>query len=140
LVSLITSAGEGQLLPGSSTHLLTTWLDPASGVVGLVGELDSSNSASVRGALEGQISAARDLVLDLAELDFMDCSGVRLFVFLAKRLEEVGGRLVLVSPHRVVRRVITLTKVDEHPKISIDDGDAGRSGGFERRQGVVRLP
>ncbi|HEX2179469.1 MAG TPA: STAS domain-containing protein [Actinomycetota bacterium] len=139
LVSLITPAGDGQLLPSRTTDLLATWLDPASGVVGLVGELDSSNSASARKALEGQIQQAEDLILNLAELDFIDCSGVRLLIFLANRLEEAGGRLVLVSPHRVVRRVITLTKVDEHPKISIEDGDAGRSGGFERRQGVVRL-
>lgn len=136
---MITPAGDGQLLPSRTTDLVTIWLDPASGVVGLVGELDSSNTGSVRAALEGQVHEAKDLVLNLAELDFMDCSGVKLLVFLAKKLEEVGGRLVLVSPSPLVRRVITLTKIDEHPTISIEDGEVGRSGGFEWRQGFVQL-
>jgi anti-sigma B factor antagonist len=139
VVSLITPAGNGQLLPSGSCELLTAWLDPGSGVVGLVGELDASNTAMLGETLEGRIEPAGDLVLNLAELDFMDCSGVRLLVSLAARLDGAGGRLVLLSPRRMVRRLLALTRLDEHPTISIQDSAAGSSGSFAARREIVRL-
>jgi hypothetical protein len=47
--------------------------------------------------------------------------------------------LVLLSPRRMVRRLLALTRLDEHPTISIQDGAAGSSGSFAARREIVRL-
>jgi anti-anti-sigma factor len=78
-------------------------------------------------------------VLDLTDLDFMDCSGLRMLVSLASRVADNGGRLVLESPRRIVRRAMALTKVDEHPSLSIEESGAGSAGGFAMRPGIVQL-
>jgi anti-anti-sigma factor len=139
LGSLITPTGDEQALPGSSAELVTVWLDPSSGTVGLIGEVDSSNSEKVGTALEALVGQSEDLVLDLADLDFMDCSGLRMLVSLASRVADTGGRLVVESPRRIVRRAMALTKIDEHPHMSIEESGAGLAGGFALRQGIVQL-
>lgn len=139
LESLTTPTGDEQALPGTSAELVRVWLDPSSGTVGLVGEVDSSNSGKVGKALEAQVGRTKDLVLDLAELEFMDCSGLRMLASLASRLAHNGGSLVLVSPRRIVQRAMALTNVDEHLSISIKESGAGLAGGFAVRQGIVQL-
>jgi anti-sigma B factor antagonist len=48
-------------------------------------------------------------VLDLRELDFMDCSGVHTIVDASSRARQAGRRLVLLRGPPNVDRVLTLT-------------------------------
>jgi len=67
---------------------------------------------SIGSALDGR----GELVLDLAELSFIDSMGVRTLAQLSHRL---GGGLVLRCPQDTVSRVLELLQFDEMPSVRI---------------------
>jgi anti-sigma B factor antagonist len=71
------------------------------------------------GVLEGPLAAALDtgapvLLLDLAGTTFMDVRTLGLLLDAVRRLRARGGRLVLVAPPRIVRRLLVATACGEH--------------------------
>jgi anti-anti-sigma factor len=61
------------------------------------------------------------VVLDLAALDFMDASGLRVIAGAARRLEPLGGKLTIRHPSALVRRLLDITGLVavvhlEHPQ------------------------
>ena len=76
----------------------------------LAGELD----ASTAGALYVQLAelaalGVRHVSLNLAELTFMDSTGLSVVVTEHKRVESMGGELIIFSPCDRVRRVFEVT-------------------------------
>ena len=53
------------------------------------------------------------LVLDLAQMDFLDSSGLGALVQVVRRFREAGKAFVLASPTETVMRVLELTSVDQ---------------------------
>jgi len=88
----------------------------------LVGELDASNVGSVAEALDPVLQEGGDLTLDLAGLAFMDSTGIQVLVRSAKNLGE-RGRLILVSPGSLVKRILNLIPVEKLENVSIVDED-----------------
>ncbi len=83
-------------------------------VVRVGGELDMDTSAQLRDFLQEVTDAgARQVVLDCAELTFMDSSGLGLLVVCFKVLRDRGGRLCLAAVRPSVRAVLTLSAVDQ---------------------------
>jgi anti-sigma B factor antagonist len=89
-------------------------MDLASGasaghvVVTLRGELDIVNAAAVAAALETAAARGPRVIVDLAELDFIDASGVGALARGRKRARDDGGDLLLVAPQRRVRVVLEI--------------------------------
>jgi anti-anti-sigma factor len=79
--------------------------------VRVLGELDLSVIGSVdREVQRAEASDAGRIVLDLAELEFLDASGIRLLLHLTERSRSNGERLCITrarSPQ--VQRVMELT-------------------------------
>lgn len=88
---------------------------PTGGLsVTLSGELDLSTLDQLNEALDGSLDGTSELVvLDLRELTFLDSSGLRVMLGLHARLQDAGGRLVLVRGPRRVHRVFELTRATE---------------------------
>jgi len=81
-------------------------------VVHVRGEIDLDTAAEMADALA--IVVARrppELVLDLTEVSFMDCSGVGIIVRTRSHLPD-GARLVLRGLQPLVRRVLGILHVD----------------------------
>jgi anti-sigma B factor antagonist len=81
----------------------------------VAGEIDFANATS----LQTRISAAciergaRAVVLEMAEVEFMDSSGLRAILHLQRELaDEHGGGVVLLGPTPQVRGILTLTGLD----------------------------
>ena len=95
---------------------ITAEYQPEQLVLRLRGELDVSNGDWLWRA----ISAAahdrwwRTLVLDLSSLSFTDCSGLSVLVRAHRRLAGQGRRLVLAGARPMVRRLLTLTRLDTY--------------------------
>ena len=53
------------------------------------------------------------LAVDLAEMEFMDSSGLGVLIAALKRLKEHDGELVLASPRDQMRRILKLTGLDK---------------------------
>ncbi|WP_043879817.1 STAS domain-containing protein [Azorhizobium caulinodans] len=66
-------------------------------VVEIAGDMDAAAMAELKATFETLGSTADDVVLDLAQVEFMDSSGVGGIVFLYKRLKMNGHRLSLVG-------------------------------------------
>jgi anti-anti-sigma factor len=81
-------------------------------VIALQGELDLDGVDRVTEELErAEASDARQIVLDLSGLTFMDSSGVRLIVCANLRSRANGDRLRLIRGSARVQRVFELTGV-----------------------------
>jgi anti-sigma B factor antagonist len=82
--------------------------------VQLSGELDAALAAARRAELM-QICDDRAgslLILDLADVTFVDSTGLGLLIGVARRLRDRGGELRLRGCRRSVRRVLTLSGLD----------------------------
>jgi anti-sigma B factor antagonist len=79
--------------------------------VALVGELDMTACFAVEAEIERLLGdrAARRLVLDLAELDFVDSAGLGALLTIRDRTQDLGVELRLVNPSRPVRRILEAT-------------------------------
>jgi len=96
-----------------SFDLITRFL-PDSVVVAVRGEIDLLTAP----ALEALVAALMDLghldlVLDLAELDFMDAQGLRVLAAASARLHSTTGSLTIRSPSAAVRRVLDVAAMTD---------------------------
>jgi len=82
-------------------------------VVRLGGELDLYNADAVRTALAEAAAASPDrLVIDLAEVDFVDSTA--LGVLIEARAKVDAERLVLAAPQLDTRRTLQVSGLDRH--------------------------
>lgn len=104
---------------GSKTHA----------VVVLTGELDVTTAGQLYEELaqltrEGMIH----VTLDLRALEFIDSTGISALIAEHKRTAAAGGELILLTPHRNVRRVFEVSGLmdifDVVPKDDAAEGGA----------------
>jgi anti-sigma B factor antagonist len=80
-------------------------------VMALGGELDVTGAADVAGAVTAASGAGQSLILDLADLEFIDCSGVRALLSAQALARLAGGDVVLAAPQEPVLRLMTLLRL-----------------------------
>jgi anti-sigma B factor antagonist len=73
----------------------------------LVGELDLGTAGRVRSAF-AETPASATVVVDLAELDFIDSSGLHELVVALKRQRAGGGDIILRNPSGPTLRVLEI--------------------------------
>ena len=100
-------------------------------VVALRGVLDVAEAASVAAALTAIAARQRDIIVDLAGLEFIDSSGVAALVRGRKQARYAGCELLLAAPQQQVVRVLTLTRLLDvfpvHASLAEAVGSAGNS-------------
>jgi anti-anti-sigma factor len=84
-------------------------------VITLVGELDTATAGTLYEQL-AQLAAegVRHFALNLAELSFIDSTGLSVVVAEHKRAESMGGELIILSPSTRVRRLLELTGLSDY--------------------------
>jgi anti-sigma B factor antagonist len=92
--------------------------DPRGVVLALSGELDLSSAPELERALEeaGAQPVGR-LILDLAELRFMDSTGVSVLVRAKQEAEAHGGVIAVRAPNGQVRRLLELVGLLERLEV-----------------------
>jgi anti-anti-sigma factor len=79
-------------------------------VVAPVGAIDSKSAPEFEKALTKLLAEKkREIVLDLARLDYVASAGLRVFVMVGKRLQADGGRLALCSVNPSVMKVLEVS-------------------------------
>lgn len=109
-------------LPGFTTDFsLTFTRDSGAVVVGVKGELDCATAPILEERLSDLLSDQGNLriVLDLADMTFVDSSGLSVFITAYRHLCERGGLLSLRRPTESTLRVLEITGLDRI--LSIDD-------------------
>lgn len=83
-------------------------------IVAVRGEVDLVTAAALGGAVDAMIERGRrHLVLDLAQLEFIDAAGLRVFVATLGRLRDVDGTLVFRSPSPTILETLEITGLAE---------------------------
>ena len=101
------------MIDGVPAFSVATEIDGDHAVVRVVGELDLETAPRLREELVGLVNrGVTELVLDLADLDFIDSSGLSVLIMALKRLRERGGELRLRSVPARARRVLEASGLD----------------------------
>jgi anti-sigma B factor antagonist len=78
------------------------------------GEIDLETAPRLKSRLREAVdNGSHNIVVSLAAVEFMDSSGLGVLIGGLKRCKEGGGTLALVSPRRPVRKVLSVTGLDQ---------------------------
>lgn len=81
----------------------------------LAGEIDISDAEAVRRALIAAVRTGPAVIVDLAEVSFIDLAGVRALRDARDAAGASGCRLLLASPPRFLRRLVDLMDLPPLP-------------------------
>jgi anti-sigma B factor antagonist len=85
-------------------------------IVKLCGELDIASAPDLREQLLAILCrrTPSHLILDLSKLQFIDSSGIAVFVNTERRARLLGCTLVLIAPQAAVSRVLQICGLDRY--------------------------
>jgi anti-sigma B factor antagonist len=84
------------------------------GEISLSGEIDFTSTPAVRDRLLAAMdNPARQITLHLAGLEYIDSSGLALFIEARKFLAETGRTIVIADISPQVRKIFQLTQLSE---------------------------
>ena len=89
------------------------YADPQT-VLHLSGELDLDGAAAFAAALDPLTTRGGVILLDLADLTFMDSTGISLLTRYNNAASLDGFDLALVQGHKRIARLFSLTGLDEY--------------------------
>ena len=101
-------------------------------VVSVGGEVDLETATRLGdAALEALRDLSSHLVLDLSGVSFMDSTGLKVLLSLQRSAALAGGSLTVAGATRPVRRILTLTGLDQTLQLvdsvdAVDGADRGR--------------
>lgn len=102
---------------------ITTEAREQGSLVKVSGEVDVSNASELREAVSKALDAApegSEVTVDIAEVPYIDSTGIGVLVGAAHRASEAGSKLVVARPQRNVARVLGLLGVGSELNISED--------------------
>ncbi|MGK5448628.1 STAS domain-containing protein [Streptomyces radiopugnans] len=80
----------------------------------LAGELDHHNADRIVDGVRSALGAgATTVLLDLSHVSFLDSTGITRLLLADRAVRAAGGRLALIAPSEPVRRLLSLTGVDQ---------------------------
>jgi anti-sigma B factor antagonist len=96
-------------------------------VVALAGDLDIAGVAAAAAAVAADVTAGQRLIIDLAALEFIDCSGVRALLSVQEPARQAGGDVA--APQAPVLRLVTLLRLADvlgaHASVAAAAASAG---------------
>ncbi|MEN9406635.1 MAG: hypothetical protein RLZ12_919 [Bacillota bacterium] len=80
-------------------------------MVKLAGELDHHTARKTRSVIEDELKLMKNakLILNLAELNFMDSSGLGVILGRYRALKEAGGELMLCGLSPAIKKLLQLS-------------------------------
>ena len=85
--------------------------------IGVSGEIDASTvpefSNAIQALFDAGDSQSVDVVVDMADVTFIDSSGLRSIIRAHHHADSTGKRLVILNPSAVVSRLIDLSGLND---------------------------
>ena len=97
----------------TATTIADVAVRDSSAIVCLRGEIDVANHDELRAALLAARASARELTIELAEVDFIDWTATAIIVGAINELRARGGRIELIAPRPHVCRLFRVMGLDE---------------------------
>ena len=87
--------------------------------VKLSGEVDHHGAKSARETIDGIIreESPQTLIMDMSSVTFCDSSGLGLIMGRYKKMNELGGSLLIKRPTEAVEKIIRISGLDRLIKI-----------------------
>ena len=94
--------------------------------IALDGRLDAAGTAEVESAFSAHCSTKPNVIVDLTKVPFMASIGIRMLVAGAKAQTAIGGKMVLLNPDEMARRILKTTGIEHLIKVydSLQDAKA----------------
>lgn len=109
-------------------QMMTDTQSGQTAVLHLSGQLDLLTAANVRKELADTVAAGHPrLVVDLAEVSFIDSTGLSSLISGLKAARLAGGDLRVARPSKQVRMLLQLTALERilHPYDSVEEALSG---------------
>jgi anti-anti-sigma factor len=98
-------------------------------VLGAAGEIDLITAHRLEAAADDALDkGARDLWIDLSDVEFIDSSGIHALLQIRGRVEALNRRLAVICPLGPIRRAFELTGLDEALPLYASRDEAHRQG------------
>ena len=82
-------------------------------VITVTGRIDSATASELESTIQSVIDKGhKQLILDLAAVDFLSSSGLRVMVTTLKNLRKVGGELCVAQPSERVASSLSIAGLD----------------------------
>ena len=94
------------------------------------GQLDISDGAELSSRLAAAVSCGPWVIVDLADLAYVDCNSLGILVGARERARLAGGNMLLAGPRGAVARLLVLTGRDRVFSVFPSVGVAGFSAGL----------
>ncbi len=88
-------------------------LEGDKAIVKCRGELDIASISTLAECLVGIAFVVHDLVLDFAELEFVDACGLRTITSTVQQVRAYGGSVSIRSPNPYIKRLLDLVNFDQ---------------------------
>ena len=89
----------------------------------IVGEIDAFTAPVLKERLaSGEQMSGLEAELDLSEVDYMDSTGLGVFVGFYKSIKSNGGHLKITGVNKRLKRLFEITGLDEIMDIETDEG------------------
>ena len=85
------------------------------------GEIDGSTVDLLSGSLNTLPGQERDLMIDMANVMFIDSSGLRVLIQAHQKAEQTKRRLVIVNPSLIVSRLFDVSGLNDVFTVSRTD-------------------
>jgi len=106
-------------------------------VIALSGELDAYTCSQFREAMIDTIDQGHpNVVVSMADVEYIDSSGLGTLVGGLKRASEQGGRIAVVCGSDQIRKVFEITGLEKVFPVFEDEADAARSLGRRRKDRI----
>lgn len=91
-------------------------------VVRIYGELDHHVAAGIRESVDRELqrTGAVNVAFDFTRVTFMDSSGIGVIMGRYKTTRALGGKVVIFGASENVRRIISMSGIDELVTVSAD--------------------
>ena len=114
--------------PAGTDLIPSTRFDAGSGsaVVSVRGEIDLHNSPDLRGVLLELLEQHKPkrLILNLAQVPYMDSSAIAVLVEALQKMRKLGGRIFLTDLQPRVKGLLEIARLDSIFVVAKDEADA----------------
>jgi anti-sigma B factor antagonist len=110
-------------------HVTLSHLDGVA-VLTVRGDIDANSVTTLHAALES-LDAHTTIQLDMADVRFMDSSGLNAILAQARRMDERQGSIQICHPSTAVRRIVEITGLEA----VLFETQTNKILGFENHQG-----
>ncbi len=81
-------------------------------VVHLAGEIDLEHAPQVRKVLLGAVEEGRMILVDMAEVEYIDSSGIACLIEALQKARAISADLALIAVNPQAMRVLALARLD----------------------------